>query len=97
MTKQHPILVVKTEQKEEASPEIIELTRQSEELTLKLTELNTIRTTLYQDLAKHAQGTYATQMQQLFEQVQALFVTDQQLKQLEYDVLMDLKRVLAKY
>jgi hypothetical protein len=36
-------------------------------------------------------------MQALFEQVQRLFVTDQEVKQLEVEVLLELKRVLAKY
>ena len=99
--KEHPSL--KKEKKrtvqvlEPNPPELIEITRQTHELTQKITTLKHVRETLYEELAKKAQEVYAPQINKLYEQVEQLFVTNQELKQLEVEVLQELKRVLAKY
>ena len=105
MKEKHPSLIVHATDdvnnpkvvEDTLTPELLKITRESHTLSQKISELRQIRETLYVELSKKAHEIYKPHIEKLYEQISQLFVTDQEIKALELEVLQDLKRVLAKY
>ena len=78
-------------------PELMEIEKETRTLSQKIRELKQIRETLYEEFAKKAHETYKPHIEKLYEQISQLFVTDQDIKLLELEVLNKLNKVLDKY